>query len=455
MNNRQDLESRLRSYLAAGARRQPPAGMEERISSNLLRRGRGWAFQLMAAAALLLLALGLGVGLNAARQMSAGGVKPTPSPSVAPSLSASAQPTIIPSPSPTVPPRVGASLYPLMVPASMYMVNASTGWAAGSTTDRILRTSDGGAHWNDVTPWDAPVGSWTTFFLDANSAWIASSLQPGSSTNDFGVKVYRTSDGGRTWQHISTVTPDQGWPGAVDFVDARHGWLMMILGGAAGSEGVAFYGTADGGATWTELSEADTSGAPGHLPVSCSKARPVFLNPLTGWVPGSCNAGGGPFLYVSRDGGNTWNDAGIKMPSGSPAACACEIAGLRFSDSRNGVFVLNIYGDNGAVQNVLYTTNDAGAFWRSGPLLPPNSYTVFFLDPSHGWTLNEKTGSLLYSSDSGQHWSVIGTVSATMGPIDFEFITTTTGWMLGMETKGRPILKTVDGGATWTRQLSP
>ena len=452
MNNRPDLESRLRAYLTSGARTQAPSGMEGRIAARVLGRRYSWAFQLMAAAAVLVLAIGLGVGVTKLRQSNAAlKVSPRPTPIV--TATASVSPPATPPASPTPEPSVGP--YPLMAPTTFTMVSMSTGWAAGSGTNRILRTSDGGTHWNDLTPSGARPGNWTPFFFDADSAWLASSVQPGSSTADFSVAIYRTVNGGRSWQQAGTVAAAEGWPAALDFVDKNHGWLFMKLGGAAGSDGVAFYGTMDGGATWAKLSEANTSGASGRLPLRCSKGTPVFLNSSTGWMPGGCSAGGGPFFYVTRDGGRTWNDARIAMPASAAAPCMCEIDSLRFSDSRNGAFVLNIYEGSGLPQNVLYTTSDAGASWRPGPPLPANSYTVFLLDAMQGWTVDAKANNLLFTADAGRHWSVVGTIPSTQVVMVYQFVTDKIGWALGSEAKGQSVLKTVDGGATWTSQLAP
>ena len=336
------------------------------------------------------------------------------------------------------------------------MISASTGWAAGSGTNRILRTADGGSHWDDAGPRGAQPGNWTTFFLDANNAWVASSLQPGSDTPDFSVHVYRTSDGGKNWNNAGVVAAGQGWPSSMSFVDASHGWLFMNLGGAAGSQGVAFYGTADGGRTWTKLSEADTSGSSGHLPLSCSKGAPVFLNPSTGWLPGSCSAGGGPFFYVTRDGGRTWHNVALGSPAGWGSTCMCEVTSLRFSDARNGVFVLTSYGSAGVPESAVYSTTDGGGSWRPGPSLPAQAYDVFFIDKSHGWTINPKANnSLLSTSDGGQHWSTVGPIPSTQGVTGLQFVTTEIGWASGSEPAGNTLIKTTDGGQTWTTQLSP
>src|ERR1700716_2734953 len=304
------FDPRLKSYLHRGASSPPPAGLEARIVAGARRPGSGWVLQVAAAAALLVLAVGLGIAVQRARQSV--GVTPTATPFASPNIN----PT--PTPTPKAP-------YPLLPPVSLRMINASTGWAAGSGTNRILRTGDGGSHWDDAGPRGAQPGNWTTFFLDANAAWVASSLQPGSDTLDFSVHVYRTTDGGKSWRNAGVVAAGQGGPTSMSFVDSSHGWLFMNMGGAAGSQGVALYGTVDGGTTWAKFSEADTSGSAGRLPLSCSKGAPVFLNPSTGWLPGSCSAGGGPFFYVTRDAGRSWRNVALVSPAGWGPTCMCAV----------------------------------------------------------------------------------------------------------------------------------
>src|SRR5260370_14708867 len=194
MGKPDEFDPRLKAYLHRGASTPPPAGMDARVIDGAPRRRRGWSLQVVAAAAVLVLAIGLGIVVQRARQ--AVGVTPTASPVVSP----------ITKPTPYPTPATSSAPYPLLPPVSMRMINATTGWAAGSGTDRILRTSDGGSHWNDVTPRGASAGTWTTFFLDSNNAWLASSLQPGSSSPDFSVKLDRTSDGPPSGQSVRTAT---------------------------------------------------------------------------------------------------------------------------------------------------------------------------------------------------------------------------------------------------------
>ena len=450
MSKPDEFDPRLKAYLHRGASTPAPAGMEARIFGGGPRRKVSWAFQVAAAVAVLVLAIGLGIILPRARQSNPIGGPPTATPPATPSV----KPTLSPTPA------TSGRAYPLLPPASMHMINATTGWAAGSGTNRILRTSDGGSQWDDVTPASARAGTWITYFLDANTAWLASSLQPGSGSPDFSVAVYRTVDGGRSWQNTGQVAVDQGWPESMDFVDRTHGWLFMNLGYAAGSQGVALYGTVDGGTTWTKLSEADTSGTSGQLPLRCTKGTPVFLNPSTGWIPGACTAGGGPFFFVTRDGGRTWNDVGLALPAGYSGRCMCSINSLRLSDprfsaSRTGVFVLDIYGADGAAHDFVYATSDAGAHWWPGPMLPANCFTADFISPAVGWTLDAKRNTVLTTGDGGYHWSTLGTVPSSQGVMDLQFVNAAIGWAMGSEPAGNTLIKTSDGGRTWTAQLSP
>jgi photosystem II stability/assembly factor-like uncharacterized protein len=454
MGKPDEFDPRLNAYLHRGASTPTPDGLEARIIDGARRPRSGWVLQLTAAAALLVLAIGLGIAVQRARQSA--GVKPSPSPTASLSVS----PTVKPTPDPT--PTTSGAPYPLLGSVSMHMVNASTGWAAGSGTDRILRTTDGGDHWNDVTPKNARLGNWATFFLDANNAWLASSLQPGSPTKDFSVEIYRTSDGGSTWLHVGTPSPGWGFPAALDFVDRQRGWLFIKQDGTLqtpGSDMVALFGTTDGGASWNQLSQTDTSGIAGHLPQACSKLNPVFLSASTGWIPGSCGAGGGYFLYVTRDGGQNWAAVALRMPPAGTLTCDCEIGSLRFWDNQHGALVLDgAYQDaRGYAQNFLYTTIDGGRSWQLGPLLPANAFSVYFLDAAHAWTLDAKANNLLFSGDGGLHWSTAGTIPSNSNGVvmDFQFVTSRVGWALGADSRGLPILKTVDGGATWTTQLAP
>ena len=124
----------------------------------------------------------------------------------------------------------------------------------------ILLTSDGGAHW-EMLPLEAqppadsaegsPAASGTCVAARGRGeAWF------GTLGNSRGARVFRTTDGGRSWQ--VSVTPIGGGASgsavaSLAFRDSRHGF-------AAGWETQRIARTDDGGRTWTSTTEPTFTG---------------------------------------------------------------------------------------------------------------------------------------------------------------------------------------------------
>lgn len=64
-----------------------------------------------------------------------------------------------------------------------------------------------------------------------------------------GREMWRTEDGGRTWQHINTVT----WDGQFSFIDRWRGWAIAE---SEGGENALVY-TTNGGETWKMLNPVE------------------------------------------------------------------------------------------------------------------------------------------------------------------------------------------------------
>lgn len=117
----------------------------------------------------------------------------------------------------------------------------------GAETFGLLKTEDGGRHW----AWLVKEGAFSfdesgnypahhIFFLTTQSGWISS-----DSLDD----VYHTSDGGRTWAHITA--PDRVIS-ALYFRNENEG---RSIGGST----ARIYETKDGGKSWRELTDQEVS----------------------------------------------------------------------------------------------------------------------------------------------------------------------------------------------------
>lgn len=172
--------------------------------------------------------------------------------------------------------------------------------------DGVYRSDDGGENWRHVGLEDThAIGRIRVHPTDPDRAYVAALGHPFGPNPDRG--VFRTTDGGRSWEKILFRNDRTG---AVDLVmdpndpDVlyatlwevyRKPWRLWSGGGGSG-----IFKTADGGETWVELTDAPgfPSGVLGKMTVTVSGADSERV-----WANVEAEEGG---LYLSDDGGASW-----------------------------------------------------------------------------------------------------------------------------------------------------
>lgn len=408
---------------------RPPYGKRER-----------W---FIAGALLVVLVLIVALGsVFAVQMLTRPGTQPTPSPTVA----ATATPAPTKAPTPTPVPPVGV-YHPI---SALWMSNATTGWAS-TTTQRILRTTNGGQSWQDVTPL-YPTGFSiqlppTFTSLNGSLAWIAvSGKQLADGT--YPTLVFRTSDGGQTWQQATLPTSTLG-VSQVQFVNAEDGWVLSSVGGgAAGSQAVDLFRSTDGGQTWSMVARA-----PGALPLAGMKSGMGWASATTGWITGSI-ATNTVYLYRTQDGGVSWHLQPLPL---GPFPVPIPQPPLFFSatDGLLPVIISTAQSPGFAI----YSTHDGGITWN-GPTPPFSTNGIarapFFLTMQQGWVVGAGGSSLYKTSDGGQHWTMMTPGANFQNISRLDFVSAQEGWAINSPVSGAPVLlKTTDGGLTWAQVSSP
>lgn len=344
----------------------------------------------------------------------------------------------------------------------MDMIDENTGWGVGSVfqpealVEHILRTTDGGHTWQDVSPPQASLLSpeegitrmrVAGYFLDHNTAWVTYH----EMDQTFNFKVWRTFDGGQTWELSELIKEDEVWDSLVhwQFIDANQGWAMLGGGAAAGASPVTLLHTTDGGQNW----ETFFSGSTGDGPLySGQKTGMHFLDAQTGLITIS-DPSPKPSLLWTHDGGRTWERQVVSPPQNPPEfitdyGCTASKPQL-FSTSFAALIISCNYADKNDVyraKSAIYVTADGGSSWQI--LASPQEILDYF-NTQLGFNLSQ---DLLDIPDVFQFEKVVSLVwSKPMNQFgeQIHFVTEQTGWMINFEPPHYSLSFTSDGGITW------
>jgi photosystem II stability/assembly factor-like uncharacterized protein len=186
-------------------------------------------------------------------------------------------------------------------------VDAQVAWASGRN-GTVLRTVDGGAHWQQrPVPGAQQLDFRDIQAFDADTA-LALSIGPGESS-----RIYRTGDGGATWTQVLRNRDARGFFDCMAF-DGQRGWLL----GDPVDGRFQLFSTGDGGRSW--IMQGD---APPALPDEAAYAASgTCIARVRGAL--AIATGNAARVLVRRDGG-AWQAFDPQMSRGKPEAGAFSV----------------------------------------------------------------------------------------------------------------------------------
>jgi len=283
---------------------------------------------------------------------------------------------------------------------SVHFINSLTGIAVGSS-GTILKTTNGGSTWTPITVSFPDAASNYTFnavhFPSSTVGYIAGSH---NTIGGITATVYKTTDGGATWNPVAgTPSPNRAMNDVFFVTDT----LGYICGNSSGDTNVSK--TTDGGSTWATKA--------GGLEIGATFHGLNFLTATQGFVVSSAG------IDYTSNGGDNWTSKNPWGENGGPPT----MYDVYFVNTLNGWAVGNIsptyatvikynpdtdsfndqtspatnklvavhfineyFGYTAGDAGTLVTTVNGGATWIAAtPLNSVNLTDVFFTDAFHGW----------------------------------------------------------------------
>jgi photosystem II stability/assembly factor-like uncharacterized protein len=282
----------------------------------------------------------------------------------------------------------------------------------GAVGGGVWRTADAGRVWQPVFdgPPSGSIGALAVAPSNPDVLYAGTGEADMRSDISFGDGVYRSADGGRTWTHvglsdtrqIGRILVDPHDPDLVLVAALGHGF------GANAERGV--FRSSDGGRSWEKVLYKDADTGAIDLAADPDDAHTVYAAmwnvrrpPWSTYAP---LGGPGSGLYRSSDGGRTWQPL---AGNGLPATHLGRI-GVAVAAGQRGRRVYALIDAERA--SGLYRSDDGGESWRrasADPRITSRSwyFSGLTLDPADPETVYVANVSLYRSSDGGHVFKAI------------------------------------------------
>ncbi len=277
----------------------------------------------------------------------------------------------------------------------------------GAAAGGVWKSSDGGVSFKPI--FDEHTQSIGAIAVDAvrpKTVWVGTGESWTRNSVSVGTGVYRTTDGGDTWQftglgdseRIARIAVDPTSPDTVYVCATGHLWNA--------NEERGVYRTRDGGKSWERVLFVDADTGCSDLALDPEDPRVLYAGM---WQfrrrPWSFHSGGpGSGLYKTTDGGDAWRELEQGLPAGEKGRVSVAVA-----PSRPRV----VYAVVEADKTWLYRSDDLGEHWtRLNNSFNVQARPFYFghlvVDPTDPDRVYKPGFSLAMSSDGGRTTADIG-----------------------------------------------
>ena len=232
---------------------------------------------------------------------------------------------------------------------------------AGTASGGLWKSTSGGIDWKPIFD-DQPthsIGAVAIYQKTPDVVWVGAGEGNPRNSQSAGNGVYRSVDGGASWTHLG-LEQSRNIHRIIVHPDNPDVALIGVQGPAWGeSEERGVFRTTDGGKTFEKVLYVNPKTGIGDMVADPSNPNHILAGmwEFRRWPWFFKSGGEGSGLYESWDGGQTWERVGEDrgMPAGELGRM-----GLAFAHNEPEV----VYALVEAKKNALYRSDDGGANWR-------------------------------------------------------------------------------------------
>ncbi|MBL4603926.1 MAG: hypothetical protein JKY84_14365, partial [Emcibacteraceae bacterium] len=194
-------------------------------------------------------------------------------------------------------------------------------WYVGIASGGVWKTANAGTTWKPIFE-DQDVYSIGDVTIDpsnSNVIWVGTGENNAGRHIAFGDGVYKSINGGKTWENMGLANSEHIGDIIIHPDDSNTVWVSAQgpLWSKGGQRGV--YKTTDGGETWNNVLEIDEWTGVGSLAIDPSNPDKLYA---AAWqrqrsIAALMDTGPGSALYTSDDGGETWTEMTEGLPEGN------------------------------------------------------------------------------------------------------------------------------------------
>jgi len=266
---------------------------------------------------------------------------------------------------------------------------------------------------------------------DPNIVWIGSGEANNSRSTYWGDGMYKSTDAGKTWKHMGLK--ESHHIGAIEIHPENPDILYVAALGHLYSDNPerGLYKTTDGGKTWNKVLDVVVKGKNiGVVDCVMHPENPDILYAATFdkvRKPHTYNLGGpGSRIYKSTDGGKTWNKLGGGLPEGmlgrigidiykkNPSVLYTTIENANkksMSDEERYQELIADKSSRGMIGGEVYRSDDDGQTWKKASPdgeniggAPAYYYGQIFIDPNNDKVVHVLSAASWGTYDGGKNW---------------------------------------------------